>query len=67
MDKAFGLKVTVINTSPKKEKEAIGKLGADSFLVSRDPEKMKAALGTIDYIVDTLYLRFIPWVHSLAF
>ncbi|KAF5184600.1 Alcohol dehydrogenase protein [Thalictrum thalictroides] len=52
--KAFGLKVTVISTSPKKEKEAIEKLGADSFLVSRDPEKMKAALGTIDYIVDTV-------------
>ncbi|PIA41156.1 hypothetical protein AQUCO_02300153v1 [Aquilegia coerulea] len=54
MGKAFGLKVTVISTSPKKEKEAIEKLGADSFLVSRDPEKMKAALGTIDYIVDTV-------------
>ncbi|KAF5182944.1 Cinnamyl alcohol dehydrogenase [Thalictrum thalictroides] len=54
MGKAFGLKVTVISTSPHKEKEAIEKLGADSFLVSRDPEKMKAALGSIDFIIDTV-------------
>lgn len=39
--KAFGLKVTVISTSPNKEAEAIEKLGADSFLVSTDPAKMK--------------------------
>ncbi|CAL5367876.1 unnamed protein product [Camellia sinensis] len=34
--KAFGVKVTVISTSPSKKKEAIEHLGADSFLVSRD-------------------------------
>lgn len=39
--KAFGLKVTVISSSPKKEEEAINRLGADSFLVSSDPAKMK--------------------------
>lgn len=39
--KAFGLKVTVISSSPKKEAEAISKLGADAFLVTSDPEKMK--------------------------
>lgn len=39
--KAFGLKVTVISTSLKKESEAINRLGADSFLVSTDQEKMK--------------------------
>ncbi|CAA2935070.1 probable mannitol dehydrogenase [Olea europaea subsp. europaea] len=39
--KAFGTKVTVISTSINKKKEAIEKLGADSFLVSRDPEDMK--------------------------
>lgn len=41
MGKAFGLKVTVISTSPKKESEAISRLGADSFLVSTDPDKYK--------------------------
>ncbi|TKY58741.1 mannitol dehydrogenase [Spatholobus suberectus] len=34
--KAFGAKVTVINTSPNKKKEAIEHLGADSFVVSSD-------------------------------
>ncbi|KAH7565978.1 hypothetical protein JRO89_XS08G0051600 [Xanthoceras sorbifolium] len=52
--KAFGLKVTVISTSPKKENEAIDRLGADSFLVSTDPAKVKAAMGTMDYIIDTI-------------
>ncbi|XP_077224707.1 putative mannitol dehydrogenase [Tasmannia lanceolata] len=52
--KAFGLKVTVISTSPSKEKEAIERLGADSFLVSRDPAQMQAAMGTMDGIIDTV-------------
>ncbi|MED6186794.1 cinnamoyl-Coa reductase [Stylosanthes scabra] len=52
--KAFGLKVTVISSSPSKESEAIDVLGADSFLLSSDPEKMKAATGTMDYIIDTI-------------
>jgi cinnamyl-alcohol dehydrogenase len=39
--KAFGANVTVISTSPSKEKEAIENLGADSFLISRDQDQMK--------------------------
>lgn len=41
--KAFGVKVTVISTSPSKEKEAIEHLGADCFLVSRDPQQMQVS------------------------
>ncbi|RWR74094.1 Alcohol dehydrogenase superfamily [Cinnamomum micranthum f. kanehirae] len=52
--KAFGVKVTVISTSPSKEKEAIKQLGTDSFLVSRDPKQMEAAMGTMDGIIDTV-------------
>ncbi|XP_042506929.1 probable mannitol dehydrogenase [Macadamia integrifolia] len=52
--KAFGLKVTVISTSASKEKEALERLGADSFLVSRDPDQMQAAMGTLDGILDTV-------------
>ncbi|XP_050292490.1 probable cinnamyl alcohol dehydrogenase 9 [Quercus robur] len=59
--KAFGLKVTVISTSPKKEEEAIDRLGADSFLVSSNPAKMKAAINTMDFIIDT-----VSAVHPLA-
>ncbi|KAL6012669.1 hypothetical protein ACLOJK_003158 [Asimina triloba] len=52
--KAFGMKVTVISTSPSKEKEAIEHLGADAFLVSRDEKQMQAATGTMDGIIDTV-------------
>ncbi|KAK2445490.1 putative mannitol dehydrogenase [Trifolium repens] len=39
--KAFGANVTVISTSPNKENEAIEHLGADTFLISRDQDKMQ--------------------------
>ena len=39
--KAFGMKVTVISSSPNKEKEAVEHFGADAFLVSRNTEQMK--------------------------
>ncbi|KAF5747463.1 8-hydroxygeraniol dehydrogenase-like [Tripterygium wilfordii] len=52
--KAFGAKVTVISTSPKKEKEALEHLGADYFLVSSDQDQLKAAKGTMDGIIDTI-------------
>nr|AJK93406.1 cinnamyl alcohol dehydrogenase [Lolium perenne] len=52
--KAFGMKVTVISTSPGKREEALERLGADEFLVSRDPEQMQAAFGTMDGILDTV-------------
>ncbi|GAA0170224.1 hypothetical protein Leryth_023241 [Lithospermum erythrorhizon] len=52
--KALGAKVTVISTSPKKEKEALEHLGADSFLISTDPDQLQAAMGTLDGILDTV-------------
>nr|GMC59684.1 8-hydroxygeraniol dehydrogenase-like [Ipomoea batatas] len=52
--KAFGAKVTVISTSASKKQEAIERLGADSFLISRDPEQMQAAMNTLDGIIDTV-------------
>ncbi|KAI4383464.1 hypothetical protein MLD38_009298 [Melastoma candidum] len=52
--KAMGLKVTVISTSPSKKSEAMDHLGADAFLVSRDPEQMQGATGTFDGIIDTV-------------
>ncbi|KAF9594089.1 hypothetical protein IFM89_027380, partial [Coptis chinensis] len=39
--KAFGLHVTVISTSPSKEREAKERLGADGFIVSTDTEQME--------------------------
>ncbi|WMV53176.1 hypothetical protein MTR67_046561 [Solanum verrucosum] len=52
--KAFGTKVTVISTSVSKKDEAIDRLGADSFLVSRDPDQMQGAAGSLDGIIDTV-------------
>ncbi|KAH9317672.1 hypothetical protein KI387_019441 [Taxus chinensis] len=52
--KAFGLHVTVISTSPKKEKEAKEVLGADHFLISKDENQMKEAAKSLNYIIDTV-------------
>lgn len=52
--KAFGLQVTVISTSPNKEKEAREVLGADHFLISKDEKQMQAAVKSVDYIIDTV-------------
>jgi len=50
---AFGAEVTVLSTSPKKEADA-KKLGAHHFVVTSDPEQIKAAQGTFDFILDTV-------------
>ncbi|KAL6655620.1 hypothetical protein ACP70R_006446 [Stipagrostis hirtigluma subsp. patula] len=52
--KAFGMTVTVISSSPAKREEALDRLGADAFLISRDSEQMKAAASTMDGIIDTV-------------
>ncbi|KAF2290604.1 hypothetical protein GH714_014672 [Hevea brasiliensis] len=52
--KGMGVKVTVISTSPSKKQEAVEHLGADSFLVSHDQDQMKATMGTMDGIIDTV-------------
>ena len=44
--KAFGAKVTVISTSLSKKDEALEHLGADSFLVSRDPDQIQVNLAS---------------------
>jgi hypothetical protein len=38
------MEVTVISTSPKKEKEALSTLGADHFVVSKDEAQMSVRL-----------------------
>ncbi|XP_066352446.1 probable cinnamyl alcohol dehydrogenase 5 [Miscanthus floridulus] len=52
--KAFGMKVTVISTSPAKKQEALDRLGADGFVVSKDAEEMKAAASSMDAIINTV-------------
>ncbi|KAG8086972.1 hypothetical protein GUJ93_ZPchr0010g10121 [Zizania palustris] len=52
--KAFGMKVTVISSSPGKKQEAIERLGADAFVLSKNAKEMQAALGTMDGIINTV-------------
>lgn len=39
--KAFGHHITIISTSPSKEKEAKERLGADHFIISSNPDQMR--------------------------
>jgi uncharacterized zinc-type alcohol dehydrogenase-like protein len=50
---AMGAEVTVLSTSPSKEKDAKA-LGAHKFLVTKDEEAVKAAAGSFDLILDTI-------------
>ena len=50
---AFGAEVTVLSTSPSKE-AAAKELGAHHFVVTSDPEQVKAVIGTFDFILDTV-------------
>lgn len=50
--KAFGLNVTVFSTSPSKKEEALGELGADAFVVSKDDVAMKAQANSFDFIIN---------------
>lgn len=61
--KAFGVKVTVISTSPSKKDEALKQFGADSFLVSRNDDEMEVSLQhfAVVYLLHPL-LR----VHDIA-
>ncbi|KAH1073204.1 hypothetical protein J1N35_025532 [Gossypium stocksii] len=65
--KAMGMKITVISTSPNKKDEALKNLGADSFLVSREEDQLKAAVGTLDGIIDTVSAQhpMLPLFHLL--
>lgn len=57
--KAFGAHVVMITTSPEKGADAL-RLGADEVLVSKDPQAMKAAKGSFDFLLNT-----IPVGHDL--
>jgi alcohol dehydrogenase (NADP+) len=50
---AMGAHVTVLSTSASKAADA-QRLGADDFVVTRDPKNMKPLTGQIDFIIDTV-------------
>nr|GLL30017.1 probable cinnamyl alcohol dehydrogenase 6 [Ipomoea trifida] len=59
--KALGHHVSVISTSPSKEKEAKDHLGADDFIISTNPKHMQSSKRTLDFILDTVAAN-----HSLG-
>jgi alcohol dehydrogenase (NADP+) len=50
---SMGAEVTVLSTSPSKEKDALS-LGAKHFVLSNNPTALSALNGTLDFIIDTV-------------
>src|SRR5271157_4810450 len=50
---AFGAKVVLFTTSPKKTQDAL-RLGADEVVVSKNEAEMQKHLGSFDFILDTV-------------
>jgi uncharacterized zinc-type alcohol dehydrogenase-like protein len=50
---SFGAEVTMLSSSPSKKEDA-KKLGAHKFVLTSDPEQLKAVKGNFDFIVDTV-------------
>jgi len=50
---AFGAEVTMLSTSPDKEKDA-RRLGAQKFALTSDPAQLKKLAGYFDFIIDTV-------------
>src|SRR5450755_3139209 len=57
----FGAEVTVLSTSPSKEKDAKA-LGAHKFVVTSDPKQVETVKGSFDFILDTVSAK-----HDIAF
>jgi alcohol dehydrogenase (NADP+) len=50
---SFGAEVTMLSTSPDKEKDA-RRLGAQKFALTNDPAQTKKLAGYFDFIIDTV-------------
>ncbi len=50
---SFGAEVTMLSTSPSKQKDA-AQLGAHHFALTTDPEQILALTGKFDFIIDTV-------------
>ena len=53
---SFGAEVTMLSTSPEKEKDA-RRLGAHKFALTKDPAQLKKLAGYFDFIIDTVSAR----------
>ena len=61
---AWGCEVTAFSSSPEKEAEAKG-FGADHFINSRDPEALKKAANSLDFILSTVNVP-LDWEAYIA-
>jgi alcohol dehydrogenase (NADP+) len=50
---SFGAEVTMLSTSPSKKEDA-QKLGAQNFVLTKDPEQLNKVQGYFDFIIDTV-------------
>ena len=66
--KAMGAEVTLFTRSQAKAEEAY-RQGADHVIVSTDPEQMKAAAGSFNFLLDTIPVPhdLNPYLETLAF
>ena len=64
--KALGAEVVMFTTSPDKAADA-KRLGADSVVISKDRDQMKAARGSLDFILNTVAapLNLDPYLDCL--
>jgi len=53
---SMGAEVTVFSTSPDKERDARA-LGAQDFVVAREPGRLEALAGRFDFVLDTVSAR----------
>jgi uncharacterized zinc-type alcohol dehydrogenase-like protein len=61
---AWGCEVTAFSSSPEKEEEARG-FGAHHFINSRDPEAIKKAANSLDFILSTVNVP-LDWPAYIA-
>jgi uncharacterized zinc-type alcohol dehydrogenase-like protein len=61
---AWGCEVTAFSSSPEKEAEARG-FGADHVINSRDPEALKKAANSLDFILSTVNVP-LDWEAYIA-
>lgn len=54
--RAMGCEVTAISSSADKQREAL-ELGAHRFVVAGEPKALRAAAGTLDFLLSTAFLK----------
>ena len=64
---SFGAEVTMLSTSPEKERDA-RRLGAHKFALTSDPRQLEKLAGYFDFIIDTVSARhdYNLYLHLLA-